>query len=175
MNVGGAILGGIIGGGAMLAMLYPMLWMMPRQMKMNLLLILGTMAVPVGAMAYVAGFMMHAMMSVVFGLVHGALLAAVDIDSVGAGIGLGVLFGFAHAIIVGMVLGMMPLMHPRMRPEQPKLVPAFIGMGRPAPDEELLDPPGFFAMNYPPLTVMGFFMLHIMFGIIVGAIYAAFA
>lgn len=174
MSVEGAVLGGIIGGAAMVAVLYPMIWLLPQQMKMNLLLIIGTMFVPAGALAYVVGFMVHGMMSVVFGLIHGAVLAGVGVESAGAGVGLGVLFGFVHALIVGMMLGMMPLMHLRMRPEQPKLVRAFVG-GAPAPDEELLDPPGFFALNYPPLTVMGFVMLHIMFGLIVGAIYGAFA
>lgn len=174
MSVEGAIVGGLIGGAAMIAVLYAMIWMMPEQMKMNLLLILGTMAVPVGAMAYVVGLMMHAMMSVGFGLIHGAILAAFDVDSVGVGIGLGVLFGFGHALVVGMMLGIMPLMHPRMRPLQGKLLPAMAGIS-PAPGEELLDPPGFFALNYPPLTVVGFLMLHLMFGVIVGAFYGAFA
>ena len=174
MNVGAAILGGIVGGGAMIAILYPMMWMMPEQMKMNLLKLLGTMLVPVGAAALVAGLMMHAMMSAGFGLIHGALLEGVGADSVGAGLALGILFGLAHAVITGSMLGVMPLMHPRMRPAQPKLIPAMAGMA-PGPDEELLDPPGFFGLNYPMPTVMGFFMLHIVFGLIVGAIYGAAA
>lgn len=73
------------------------------------------------------------------------------------------------------MLGVMPLMHPRMRPEHPKLVPAFAGGGSVSAAEELLDPPGFFGLNYPPLTVMGFFMLHVMFGLIVGVTYGALA
>ncbi len=174
MNVGVAILGGIVSGTAMIAMLYMMIWLTPKEMKMNLLLMLGTMMVPVGAMAYLVGLMMHAMMSVLFGVVHGALLASVDVDSVAAGVGLGVLFGLGHALVTGAMLGVMPLMHPRMRPLQPKLVPVMLGPAQ-VSDEEALDPPGFFALNYPPLTVMGFFMLHIMFGIIVGLIYGGFA
>ncbi|MCH7812000.1 MAG: hypothetical protein IH958_05155 [Chloroflexi bacterium] len=141
---------------------------------MNLLLLLGTMFVPVGVTAYVVGFMMHGMMSVGFGLIHGAILAGIDVDSVGAGIGLGVLFGLVHAMITGMMLGMMPLMHPRLKASRPKLVLAMVG-GTPGPDEELLDPPGFFALSYPPLTAMGFVMLHLMYGAIVGGVYAAFA
>ncbi len=34
-------------------------------------------------------------------------------------------------------------------------------------------PPGFFALNYPIMTALGFFTLHALFGIIVGAIYGA--
>lgn len=175
MNAGAAIAGGLIGGGAMIAVLYPMIWMMPRQMKMNFLLIVGTMVAPVGATAYVAGLMIHAMMSAAFGVVHGGVLASVGVDSAGAGAAAGALFGLVHATVVGMMLGVMPLMHPRMRSEQPKLIPVFAGDRPPSAEEALLDPPGFFGLNYPPLTVMGFFMLHVMFGIIVGLTYGALA
>ncbi len=174
MNAGVAVAGGLIGGGAMVAVLYPMIWMLPRQMKMDFLKIVGTMVVPAGAAAYVAGLMIHGMMSAAFALVHGGVLAGLDIESAGAGAGAGALIGLAHAAAVGMMFGVLPLMHPRMRPVHPKLVPAFAGGGSISP-EELLDPPGFFGLNYPPLTVMGFFMLHIMFGLIVGVTYGALA
>lgn len=174
MSIGGAVLGGLIGGLAMIAVLYPMIWMLPQQMKMNLLLMIGTMMTPVGPMAYVVGLGIHVMMSVAFGLVHGGLLAAFDVEATGSAIGLGVLFGLGHALVVGMMFGMMPVIHPRMRSARQTLVPATVGAGS-APEEELLDPPGFFGLNYPPMTVMGFFMLHIMFGIIVGGVYSAFA
>ncbi len=174
MNAGVAILGGLIGGVAMVAVLYTAIWMMPRQMKMNFLLIVGTMFVPVGAAAYGVGLAVHLMMSAAFGLVHGGLIEAAGVTSAGEGAAYGALFGLGHAVIAGVALGMMPLLHPRMRPEQPKLIPAFAGGGA-ASDEELLDPPGFFGLNYPPLTVMGFVMLHVMFGVIVGASYGAWA
>jgi hypothetical protein len=74
MNAGAAVIGGLVGGGAMVAVLYPAIWMMPRQMKMNFLLIVGTMVAPAGPMVYGAGLMIHAMMSVIFGLIHGGLL-----------------------------------------------------------------------------------------------------
>lgn len=175
MNAGAAVVGGLIGGGAMVAVLYPMIWMLPRQMKMDFLKIVGTMVVPAGASAYVAGLMIHGMMSAAFGLVHGGVLTGLDIESAGAGAGAGALIGFVHAAIAGTMLGVMPLMHPRMRPVHPKLVPAFAGGGSVSAEEELLDPPGFFGLNYPPLTVMGFFMLHVMFGLIVGVTYGALA
>ncbi len=53
-------------------------------------------------------------------------------------------------------------------------MPALAGI-EPCPDEELLDPPGCVGLNYPMPTVMGFFMLHIVFGLIVGAFYGAAA
>ncbi len=35
--------------------------------------------------------------------------------------------------------------------------------------------PGFYALRYPPMTAMGFLMLHLVFGAIVGALYGAWA
>jgi hypothetical protein len=174
MNIGVSVVGGLVGGTAMIAVLYMGIWMLPRQMKMNLLLLIGTMVAPVGTAAYAVGLMAHGMMSVAFGVVHGGLIEAVGVTSAGQGAAYGALFGFGHALMVGVVLGMMPMIHPRLRSTQGRLVPALAG-GVAATDEELLDPPGFFGLNYPMPTVMGFFMLHVMFGVIVGAFYGASA
>ncbi len=165
---GAAIVAGLVGGGAMIVVLYMGIFMMPDQMKMNVLQMLGTMMVPAGAMAYLAGAMIHAMMSIVFGLIHGAIFSAADITSGEAAWGL--LFGFVHWAIVGMALGMMPMMHPRMRYGGPRLVPVASDGGG-----ELQEPPGFYALSYPPGTAMGFLMLHLLFGVIVGALYGALA
>lgn len=174
MDATAAVVGGLIGGAAMVGMLYPAMWMMPRQMKMDFLLIVGTMAVPAGPGAYGVGLVVHAIMSAVFGLVHGGLLEAAGVTSAGTGAGLGALFGLGHAAIAGMALGMMPMLHPRMLPEQPKLLPAFAGLA-PGPEERLLEPPGYFGLNYPLPTTMGFFALHILFGVIVGLVYGGLA
>lgn len=174
MNIGVAILAGLVGGAAMITVLYMAIWMMPKQMKMNLLLLLGTMVAPVGAAAYGVGLMAHAMMSVLFGVVHAGLLNAVGVTSAGQGAADGALFGLGHALIVGVVLGMMPMIHPRLRSTHRQLVPAVAGEAA-IESEELLDPPGFWAMNYPLMTVMGFFMLHVLFGVIVGTLYGALA
>ncbi len=151
---GWAILAGLIGGTVMAAILYMGIVMMPQQMKMNLFMMLGSMMLPVGAAAFVMGAMMHAGMSVAFGLIHGAVFSAADIDSAQAAWGL--LFGLVHWAVVGMALGMLPMMHPRIR------------------DGEI-EAPGFYALRYPPLTAMGFLMLHLVFGVIVGALYGAWA
>lgn len=173
MNAPVAILGGLIGGAVMIAVLYSAMWMLPRQMKMNLLLLVGTMFAPVGAGAYAIGLMVHVMMSVAFGLIHGGLINAVGVTSASQGAAYGALFGLGHALIVGVMLGALPVIHPRLRSSGQRLVPAFAGAA--ADDEERLDPPGFFGLNYPMMTVGGFFMLHVMFGVIVGAIYGALA
>ena len=75
-----AILPGIIGG-IIMAILYMRIAMMPRQMKMNLFLMLGTMMVKDAKMAYAAGAMMHIGMPVVFGLIHVALYEAFGLES----------------------------------------------------------------------------------------------
>ena len=149
---GWAILAGLSGGAVMAVILYMGIVMMPQQMKMNLFMMLGSMMLPVGVGAFVMGAMVHAGMSVVFGLVHGGLFAALDIDSAWAAWGL--LFGVAHWAVVGMALGMMPMMHPRMRSGE-------------------IEEPGFYALRYPPMTAIGFLMLHLVFGVTVGALYGA--
>ena len=79
-DAGVAILPGIIGG-IIMALLYMRIAMMPRQMKMNLFLMLGTMMVKDAKMAYAAGAMMHIGMPVVFGLIHVALYEAFGLES----------------------------------------------------------------------------------------------
>ena len=132
---GPAILAGLVGGGVMAAILYMGIIMLPEQMKMNLFMLLGSMALPVGAAAFVMGAMVHAGMSVAFGLIHGAVFAAADIDS--AEWAWGLLFGLVHWVGVGMALGMMPLIHPRIRSGE-------------------VDAPGFYTLNFPPMTAMRF-------------------
>ncbi len=151
---GWAILAGLIGGVVMAVILYMGIIMLPRQMKMNLFMMLGSMMLPVGAAAFVMGAMIHIGMSLVFGLIHGAVFAVADIDSAEAAWGL--LFGVVHWAIVGMALGMLPLMHPRIRSGE-------------------IDAPGFYALGYPPMTAMGFLMLHLVYGVIVGVLYGEWA
>ena len=55
-----------------------------------------------------------------------------------------------------MALGILPMMHPRIRGGE-------------------IDAPDPFALAYPPMTAMGFLKLHLLFGVIVGALYGAWA
>jgi hypothetical protein len=150
LDVGASIVAGLVGGGVMSVLLYMGIAMIPAQMKMNLFQMLGTMMVPAGTMAYVVGAMMHSMMSVVFGLIHGLPYVAFDIDS--GFFGWGLAFGFGHWIVTGIGLGMLPIMHPTIRRGE-------------------IQAPGFFAMSYPRMTAMGFFMLHIVFGVVTALVY----
>ena len=151
---GGAAIGaGLIGGAAMGVLLYMGIAMMPRQMKMNLFLMLGTMIFRNTTLAYMAGAMMHAVMSIAFGLAHVALYTAFGLES--ALVAWGLLFGFVHWMVSGMGLGMVPVMHPLMKTGE-------------------MDSPGPFALSYPAMTAMGYFMLHMVFGVLVGGLYEAF-
>ncbi len=131
---------------------------MPRQMPMNILYMLGTM--PGGMMsrnkmmAYAAGIMMHGMMGIVLGLAHAGVIRGLDLTS--ALVAWGVLFGFVHYLIVGMGMGMMGTMHPLMRTGQ---MPA----------------PGLFVSNLPKMTVVGFLMVHLVYGLVVAALYDVWA
>ena len=150
----------------MSVLLYMGIAMMPRHMKMNLFLMLGTMIVgnkPLASghgastvvnkpMAYMTGGMIHGVMSIVFGLVHVAIYSALGLES--ALVAWGLLFGLVHWLVSGIGLSMAPAMHPLMKRGQ-------------------MDSPGAFALNYPPMTAMGFFILHMVFGVVVGALYGA--
>ncbi len=151
-ELGTAIGAGLAGGIVMIALLYGGIMMMPDQMRMNLLYMLGSMIGMRGGSAYMAGFAMHLMASAAFGVVHAAIFAAGDIAD---GVLLwGAVFGLAHAVMSGAMLTMMPAMHPEMQ------------AGR-------MEAPGAFAISLGRPTAMGFLMLHVIFGAVVGVIYAA--
>ena len=66
------------------------------------------------------------------------------------------LFGFVHFLIVGMGMDMFGTMHPLMRTGQ---MPA----------------PGLFVSNLPRMTMVGFLMIHLVYGLVVGVLYEAWA
>ncbi len=150
MDFGAAIVAGVVGTVVMTAILYMGMAMMPRQMTMNLLYMLGTMMTSNKVMAYGIGAMMHGAMGIVLGLIHIAVFQALGLVSAVAAWGL--LFGFVHYLAVGMGMGMIGTMHPLMRNGQ---MPA----------------PGLYVRNFPPMTVMGFLMLHLVYGLVVALVY----
>ena len=154
-SIGAAIAAGVLATVVMTAMLYMGMAVMPRQMPMNILYMLGTMMMSGNKMmAYVAGTMMHAMMGIVLALAHAGVIEGLDLTS--ALVAWGVLFGFVHWIMVGMGMGLIGTMHPLMRSGQ---MPA----------------PGLFVSNLPKMTVMGFLMVHLVYGLVVGVLYEAWA
>ena len=147
---GTAVLAGLIAGGIMLVPIYMGLMMMPGLMKMDLLKLLGTMMFPLTAMTYPMGLMIHLGMSIGFALAHVALFDAFDLESDLAAWGL--LFGAIHWVISGAALAMMPLMHRGIK-------------------QNIVAAPGPMALSYPPMTAMGFLMVHLLFGVLVGTFY----
>ncbi len=152
-----AIIAGLVGGVAMLMVIYG-----GRAMKMtsmDLLRTLGTMIVPKAAknVVYAVGLMMHLMMSAGFGLVHAGLLHAVDPTSDGGAAGLGALFGLVHG---GMVTIMMPIM---------------LTMAHPLVRNGDMPAPGTAMTGFGKLTAAGIVMAHVVFGLVAGAIYVAAA
>ncbi len=128
MDFSAAIGAGLLGGAMMAAVLDMGIAMMPGQMKMNLFNLLGTMMFRQKAMVYMAGAMIHGVMSVIFALAHVGIYQSFDIESSLAAWGL--LFGFVHFLVSGMALGMMPVMHAGIR-------------------SGAVRAPGMFALSYP--------------------------
>jgi hypothetical protein len=146
MNYTRAVLGGIVGGAVM-----SLLMAAGRAMGMqaNLEMMLGTMfgAAP-GPGTWMLGFAMHLVISALIAVVYGWGFEYLTHRS-----GWSVGFGFAvvHAVIAGVVMGMIPAIHPLI-PEQ---MPA----------------PGAFMSNLGMIGIAAEFMLHVVYGAIVGAMY----
>lgn len=146
MKTGRAFLAGVIGGVVM-----SLLMAMGRLVGMpaNLEMMLGTMfGSPPGATVWLLGFIMHLVISGLIALIYAWGFEYV-VHRSGAVVGAG--FGIIHAIIGGIVMGMMPMMHPLM--------------------PEPMMPPGAFMSNLGLSGVVAEFMLHMIYGATVGAVY----
>ena len=152
-TVGSAVGAGILATLAMTAVMYMGKFMLPRQMPMDILYMLGTMMTRDKPVAYGMGSMMHAAAGIGFALIHIALFVAFDIDD--DLVLWGILFGAVHWMIMGMMMGMMKVMHPRIQ-------------------DGTVPDPGFFLKNFPPMNIMGFLMVHLLYGLTLGALYEAF-
>lgn len=151
-DAGAAVIAGLVGTAVMTMVLYMGIAMMPRQMTMNILYMEGSMVARALMPAYVLGGMMHLGMGIMFAIIHTALYQAFNLES--GLVGWGVLFGGAHWLVVGMGLGMLATMHPLMRSGE-------------------MEAPGAFAIRSPIGTRMGFLMVHLLFGLVVGLVYEA--
>jgi hypothetical protein len=153
-NSPAAIYAGLIAGVAMLIPIYLGRMMMPEQMKMDLLKMLGTMMMPLSGMTYGVGLMVHLVMSVIFASAHAVFYLWLDIES---GYAIGIVFGIVHFVATGMFFGMLaPSIHRGIRDG---VVPA----------------PGFFALKLGIPTAMGALVVHIIFGVLVGGLYETFS
>jgi hypothetical protein len=151
---GAAILAGLIGGLAFLAVVY--MGLGTGMTRMNFLSILGSMMAPKApkTTTYVIGFVIHMMLSAVFGLVHAGILTAIDVTSVGSAAAWDVLIGAVHGVGVLIALPMM------------------LAMAHPLVRTGALERPGALLTGFGSTTPMGSLAAHVAFGVIAGSIYA---
>lgn len=150
---GAAVLGGAVGAGAMLVVIYGGRAM--GMTTMDLLRTLGTMVAPDASKqtAYGIGLMVHLMMGAAFGLVHAGILTALDPTSDGGATVLGFVIGVVHGLIVTMALPMMLTMaHPLVRRGD-------------------TDQPGIALTGFGAMTPVGVTVAHGVFGLVAGAVY----
>jgi hypothetical protein len=154
-QAGSAIFAGLIGGIAFLMVVYMGLGV--GMTRMNFLYMLGSMVAPKSSRgtAYVIGFVVHMMMSAVFGLVHAGLLTAIGVSTVGSAAAWDLLIGAVHGVLVLIAL------------------PTMLAMAHPLVRTGDLERPGVAMVGYGSMTPAGSLMAHIAFGVITGAIYAA--
>ena len=153
-NALAAVGAGLIAGGVMLIPLYLGRMMMPAQMKMDLLKMLGTMMMPVSGMTYGIGLVIHAMMSIIFASAHAAFYFWLDIE---ASYATGLLFGLIHFGATGLFFGMLaPSIHRGIK-------------------DGSVEAPGFFALKLGMMTAMGALIVHLLYGLLVGGLYESFS
>ncbi len=145
-NAGAAIGAGLTGALATIIVLYVWRAILPEKMNLDLLHMLGTMAVRNRVGAYAVG--------VLAALVYTTVFQAAKLES--NLLFWGALFGFVHFWVVSRGMGVMGTIHPMMR------------------SGEMQDP-GSFLEHHPPMTRMGFFVLHLLFGLLVGLLYGMWA
>lgn len=161
-----AVLAGLAGGLVMTALMTMM--RKAGKTEMDMALLQGTMVTGDSSKARPIGLMMHlvVMSAVVFGSVYALLFTWLDVDS-GNAWWSGALIGLVHGLVAGVVMAMMPAMHPRMT--------AHATSGSPSGPNVELKPPGPFAKNYGAATPPGVVMAHVVYGVVVGLVYALLA
>lgn len=156
-----AFIAGLVGGGVM-----SLLMLMMRaagKTKMNMALIEGSMFTGNRRSALALGLFMHLviMSALILGSLYALLFDVWDVRAENAW-WVGLLFGIAHAILGGLAMVGVPAIHPRMSTNPAQR----------AGDGLALEPPGLFGKNYGSWTPPGFIMGHLVYGLLVGLIYA---
>jgi hypothetical protein len=126
--------------------------------RMSLPYLLGTMIVPDRDRARVLGVVVHLVNGWIFSLAYTGLFHASGLFTWWAGAAAGAVHG-AFVLAVGMPA--LPGIHPRM-------ASATAGPTTTAP----LEPPGFLARNYGTRTPIATFLAHVVYGAVIGAMYA---
>lgn len=149
MNAGKAFTAGVVGG-AVMSLIMALVRVTLVQQGMNLEMLLGTMlGLAPTAATWVVGLVMHLVISGLIALIYAWAFERVTHR---AGWMLGAGFGLIHAVIGGLFMGIIPAMHAMVPGELPA--------------------PGFFMANQGAMGVFALFVLHVIYGAVVGAIYA---
>ena len=125
--------------------------------RMNLPYMLGTIFTSDRDRAKLYGFGIHLVVGWVFSLIYVLIFQALG----AAGWWRGAIVGAIHALFVLVVtMSLLPGLHPRMASEQH------------GPEgQNMLEPPGFLALNYGVQTPLAILISHAVFGAILGAFY----
>lgn len=125
--------------------------------RMNLPYILGTVFSPQRDRAKLYGYFVHMAVGLMFSLVYVLIFQSLG----AAGWWRGMVIGIVHALFVlTVVMALLPGVHPRMASEQ---------QGPEA--HNMLEPPGFLALNYGARTPIAILLSHTVFGAMLGAFY----
>jgi hypothetical protein len=127
--------------------------------RLDLPLLLGTVATGDPDRARVIGFFIHLGIGEGFALGYAAAFALLDT----ATWWLGALFGLVHvAVALTILVPLLPGVHPRMASDR----------AGPASTASL-EPPGLFALNYGPQTPAVAVVAHVLFGVALGVLLTA--
>ncbi|OMQ16649.1 hypothetical protein A7K94_0201010 [Modestobacter sp. VKM Ac-2676] len=163
-----AVLAGLAGGVVMSALMAMM--RKAGKTQMDMALIEGAMFTGDRGRAKVIGLMMHLVVlsALVIGSLYALLFTWLEVES-GNAWWVGGLLGIAHGLIAGVAMAVLPAVHPRMHAGA-STAPADVS-GSPVE----LEPPGAFAKNYGGATPPGLVMAHVVYGLVVGLVYALLA
>jgi hypothetical protein len=131
-----------------------MLSQLAGKTRLDLPLMLGTIAVADPDRARVAGFVVHLAIGQVFAAFYAAGFDALDASDWW----LGGIFGLVHAVVaLAVLVPLLPGVHPRMASERAGPV-----------STATLEPPGLFALNYGASTPVVTVLAHAAFGVTLG-------
>jgi Na+(H+)/acetate symporter ActP len=125
--------------------------------RMNLAYMLGTILTPDRDRARFYGQMVHVGVGWAFSLIYVIIFQSLGAASWWRGMIIGIFHGLFVLIVL---MSLMPGLHPRMASEQ---------HGPEA--HNMLEPPGFFGLNYGRGTPLAVLLSHAIFGAILGAFY----
>lgn len=166
-NIWAGMLGGLLGTIAMTALMRISIAMGATNMP-PMPLIQGAMFTDDPSRAKKIGMFTHMLLmgTIVFGTVYAAIFAALGT----AGWLSGLVIGGVHGVIAGLFMKMMGRTHPRM-----EAAAEFIAGESWRHDSSGLRiaRPGLFGKNYGGMTPMGLVMAHAVYGLVLGAVYAA--